>query len=416
MTFGEWQELGPEDAAREVRRRSEAFLSPEQRRAAISVIRDESSLAAAFAAAPQASPLRGIPYFLKDLYDVAGLPTLAGSSFLSEVRPTPTADSAIVRELRAAGAVLAGKNHLFEFAWGLTGENAHYGDCERPGSPGLTSGGSSSGSAAVVAADIVPLAIGTDTGGSIRVPAAFCGIFGFRGAPHSPVISDAVPLAPSFDTAGWFTRTAADMKTALAALVGIASSERVPRGCYLETPGLDPGVAAACRSAAGALTQPADAATRDELLAQFAAAAEVYGVLAGTETWKIHKKWAEKYRSRYGPLLQDRLDQARAISRAQIAAVEPSHASLKLLWMKFFLTYDFLVMPATPFTAMTKAECTPANRLRMMGLTAPASLGALPVLTIPVRLPSGLTTGLQVIVNNAQSPAVAWALAHFPVP
>jgi aspartyl-tRNA(Asn)/glutamyl-tRNA(Gln) amidotransferase subunit A len=412
VTFGDWQQLAPEAAAREIRRRAEAHLPGAQRKAAIAMLPDEATLAAAFAAAPPGSPLRGIPYFLKDLFDVAGLPTFAGSSFLPEVRPSPGRDSAIVRDLGAAGAVMAGKTQLFEFAWGLTGENAHYGDCEHPFFPGRTSGGSSSGSAAAVAADVVPFAIGTDTGGSIRVPASFCGIFGYRGVPGDAWISDAVLLAPSFDTAGWFTRNASDMSRAMAALVGLRTSERTPKGCYLEMPGVDPEVAAACHEAALSLTQPADASTRTELQDKFAHAAEIYGVLAGLESWKIHRKWAEKHRSRYGPLVQDRLDRARGVSQAQVAAVQPSHEALRLAWTKFFLSYDFLIMPASPFPALAKADCTPANRLRMLGLTAPASLGALPALTIPVPLPSGMSAGLQVIVNHPQSPVIPWVLEN----
>jgi len=413
MTFAEWQQLAPEAAAREVRRRAQAHLSAPQLRAAVAVLLDEPKLAESFASAPAGSPLRGVPYFLKDLYDVAGMPTFAGSSFLPEVRPAPDTDALVVRELRAAGAVLAGKTHLFEFAWGLTGENAHYGDCEHPRFPGRTSGGSSSGSAAVVAADIVPFSIATDTGGSTRVPAAFCGIFGFRGAPHSALVSDAFPLARSFDTAGWFTRTAGDMRTAISVLAGIRMGDRAPRGCYLEMPGLDPDVAVACRAAAASLAQPAEAATRDGLLAKFLAAAEVYGVLAGTETWKMQKKWADKYRDRYGPLVLERIERARSISRAQVAAVEPSQADLKLVWTQFFKANDFLVMPATPFPALAKADCNHANRLRLLSLTAPASLAGLPVLTIPVPLPSGMSTGLQVIVNDPQSAVIPWALETF---
>ena len=228
--------------------------------------------------------------------------------------------------------------------------------------------------------------------------------------PRDAWITDAVPLAPSFDTAGWFTRTAQDMKTAIAALVGLRTGEKAPRGCYLDMPGVDPEVAAACAAAAADLAVPADGIARGELLDKFAPAAEIYGVLAGTETWKIHKKWADRYRPRYGPLVRDRLDRARAISRAQVAAVEPSHAALKLAWEKFFLAYDFLVMAASPFPAPAKADLTPANRLRMLGLTGPATLAGLPVLTIPVPLPSGMSTGLQVIVNHPQSPAISWAL------
>jgi aspartyl-tRNA(Asn)/glutamyl-tRNA(Gln) amidotransferase subunit A len=408
VTFGAWQQLAPEAAAREVCRRA-ALLSPGQQRAVVAQLGEEAGLAAAFAAAP-AGPLRGVPYLLKDLFDADGWPTRGGSSFLAEVRPTPAADGAMVRELAAAGAVLAGKAQTFEFAWGLTGENAHYGDCEHPRFPGRTSGGSSSGSAAAVAAGIVPLAIGTDTGGSVRVPAAFCGVYGYRGVPHEAWISDAVPLAPGFDTAGWFTATAADMRTAIGALVGLRTSGRPLRGCYVAMPGVDPDVAAACQAAAAALAPEADTSTRDELLHQFAPAAEVYGVLAGLESWKIHKKWAERYRARYGPLLQERLDRARAISPAQVAAVEPSARTLAVTWAKFFLTYDFLVLPSVPCAALTKADCTTANRVRMLGLTAPASLGGLPVLALPVALASGFTAGLQVVVNHPQSPVVSWAL------
>ena len=116
MTFGEWQQLAPEAAAREVRRRAEACLAPAQRRAALAVLVDEAVLAAGFAGAPASGALRGVPYLLKDLFDADGLPTLAGSSFLPEVRQAPAGDSLCVGELRAAGAVLAGKTHLFEFA------------------------------------------------------------------------------------------------------------------------------------------------------------------------------------------------------------------------------------------------------------------------------------------------------------
>jgi len=374
------------------------------------VVADESELTEAFARSRPGTPLCGVPYLLKDLFDVAGLPTFAGSLFLPEVRGSPESDSRIVKALAAAGAVMAGKTQLFEFAWGLTGENAHYGDCEHPRFPGRTTGGSSSGSALAVAADVVPFAVGTDTGGSIRVPAAFCGIFGYRGTPGDALISDAVALSPRFDTAGWFTRSAADMRSVMGSLIGPPEAGPAPRGCYLEMPDLEPQVAEACRAAAAGLARPADESTRGELLGRFAPAAEVYGVLAGAESWKIHKKWVERHRAQYGPLLQDRLERARGISPAQVAAVEPSFEALVLAWKGFFQAYDFLVMAASPFPALAKADCTPANRLRMLDLTTPASLAGLPALTVPVPLPSGLTTGLQVIASHPRSRVFPWIL------
>lgn len=412
MNFVEWQGLAPETAAREVRRRADERLSPGQRKAVLAHLCDEGTLARALAEAPQGSPLRGVPYLLKDLFDVAGLPTFGGSTFLPKVRSTPAADGALVKDLRAAGAALAGKTQLFEFAWGLTGENAHYGDCEKPGHEGRTSGGSSSGSAAAVAAGIVPFAVGTDTGGSVRVPAAFCGVFGYRGAPGDPWISDAVALAPSFDTAGWFTSCAPDMTRALDALVPPGRTDREPRGCYLELPGVDGDIGKACRAAALDYAVEADPATRAELTSRFEPAAEIYGVLAGLESWRIHRKWAARHRSEYGPLVQSRLDRAKAVSQAQVAAVEPSHAALRNAWEKFFQAWDYLAMPAAPFAALAKADCTPANRLRMLALTAPASLAGLPALTIPVPLPSGLSGGIQVVFPGPRSPAMAWVLGN----
>jgi amidase/aspartyl-tRNA(Asn)/glutamyl-tRNA(Gln) amidotransferase subunit A len=200
------------------------------------------------------------------------------------------------------------------------------------------------------------------------------------------------------------------MTAAMAALVGLAPPGPAPRGAYLEMPGVDRDVAQACQAAALAFTEPADEAVRRTLQEAFSPAAEVYGVLAGVETWKLHRKWADRYRARYGPLVQDRLDRARAISPAQVAAVDPSQATLVKAWNDYFASHDFLVMPAAPCAALGLHELTSANRLRMLGLTAPASLGGLPALTIPVALPSGLSAGLQVVFRRPESPVVAWVL------
>lgn len=410
MTFREWQHFTPAAAAREIHARLEARLSPAQRRATVAHLLPEAELAAQLAAPPRSAPLRGVPCIVKDLFPVAGEPMLAGSTFLPEVRPAPAADGAFVRAVRASGAAIAGRSHMHEFAYGITGENPHYGDCERPHFPGRTTGGSSSGSAALVAAGVVPLALGSDTGGSVRVPAAFCGLFGFRLTPHDTWIRDGFPLSPSFDTAGWFTANADDMRTALATLIGVRTGTRPPRGCYLELPGCDPEVALACRGAVERFAAPAEAPTRFELLEGFARGAEIYNAIVAREAWAVHAAWAERYRERYDPGVWQRLIRIRQQTPEQFAAAEKGAEAMRQLWLKFFLTFDFLVMPATPTPALTKAECTLENRMRLLTLTAPASIGGLPVLTIPVPLASGLTTGLQIIVNHPQSPVVSWAL------
>lgn len=409
MTFAEWQELSPTAAAREVHERVRTRLSPAQQRAAIAQLVPETELAASFSAAKDA-PLARLPYFAKDLFDAAGVPTFAGTTFLPEVRPTRAEDGAFIKAMRAAGAVLAGKAHMHEFAYGVTGENPHFGDVERPGLPGRTSGGSSSGSAAIVGAGVAPLALGTDTGGSVRVPAAFCGVFGFRLMPRDPWISDAVPLSPSYDTAGWFTSNAADMRTAISALVGLAAVGRTPRGCYLDMPGVDTDVAATCAAAANRFAPPAEPDVRGELQRAFERSVDTYNTTVALDAWEVHRGWAERYREQYSPAVWQRLIRAQSVTPAQVEAADLHTATLRMVWTKFFLTYDFLVLPASPTPAFTREQFTLENRMRVLALTAPASIGGLPVLTVPVSLPSGLTTGLQIIVNNPVSPVVNWVL------
>jgi amidase/aspartyl-tRNA(Asn)/glutamyl-tRNA(Gln) amidotransferase subunit A len=315
-----------------------------------------------------------------------------------------------VRTLRAAGAVLAGRAQLHEFAYGITGENPHYGDCTHPRFPDRTSGGSSSGSAALVAAGVVPLAIGTDTGGSVRVPAAFCGIFGFRLQPRDALVADAFPLAPSYDTAGWFTATAGDMRAVIDALVSPAAAARAPRGCYLELPGLDADVARACAATAERFAPAADRVTRETLLAAFVPALDTYSTTVAEEAWAVHAAWADRYQARYDPAVWQRLIRARALTPVQRDAARLATAAIRAEWARYFQANDFLLLPASPCAALTKPECNVANRSRLLAITAPVSIGGLPVLTVPVSLPSGLTTGLQVVIKEPRSPVVPWIL------
>ncbi|MBS0633513.1 MAG: amidase [Verrucomicrobia bacterium] len=410
MTISEWQSLGPAAAAREVHRRA-AALPPAQQRAVLASLMQEADLAAALA--QSTGPLAGVPYLLKDLFDLAGQPTFAGSTFLPEVRPAAARDSVLVQALRAAGATCAGKTHLHEFAYGITGENPHYGDCEHPHFPGRTTGGSSSGSAAAVAAGLAPFAIGTDTGGSVRVPAAFCGLYGLRLTPCDRFIADAFPLAQSFDTAGWFTAHAADLRRVTEALCGADPLLREPRGCWLGWPGLDAEVAAAFRPAAEKLCAPANAPLTATLNAAFATAPAIYGDIVAAEAWATHRPWAEAQRSRYDPAVWPRLSRGAMLDSAAVAHARAGHERVKAVWAAFFADHDFLVLPATPCAALTKADCTAANRARLLALTTPASLAGRPVLTVPVPLPSGLTTGLQIVVRDARSPVISWALDRF---
>jgi aspartyl-tRNA(Asn)/glutamyl-tRNA(Gln) amidotransferase subunit A len=407
--------LPPDEAARLLTNSVEA-LSPAQRRSMLVKIPPIEELEARFAAAPRGGLLGGVPCLVKDLFDLAGEPTAGGSTVLTRVRPSGGADGAFCRSVRRCGAVLVGKTQMVEFAYGLSGENVHFGDCRHPRFPNRVSGGSSSGSAAAVAAGIVPFALGSDTGGSVRVPAAFCGLFGMRLRPREPWIADAMPLVPSMDTAGWFTGSAHDMRAALDVLVGPAKKSLLRpnsrlRGLYLDMGRLDPEVESACREAGLALAPELDWEAAEALRAGFACGAHVYDTIGSSEAWGVHRPWYQTYRDQYGPTIRERVEHGRDWTAEQLAAAQAQREAIQELWRHYFRDYDFLAMPAAASVAWTKEEITPENRRRTLELTAPASLGGLPVLTIPLPLPSGLTAGLQIVVSDPRSPALDFALS-----
>ena len=166
----------------------------------------------------------GVPVAVKDCFDVAGYPTTCGSRFYAEKLGIARTDSAVAARLRQAGAVIMGKTHLHQLAYGITGENSEYGDCVQPRDPGILTGGSSSGSAASVQEGSAVAAIGTDTGGSIRVPAALCGLAGYRstlGLGGAQAWEGGWHLASSFDTLGWLFRDLRDGPALAAALLDV---------------------------------------------------------------------------------------------------------------------------------------------------------------------------------------------------
>jgi Asp-tRNA(Asn)/Glu-tRNA(Gln) amidotransferase A subunit family amidase len=154
----------------------------------------------------------------------------------------------------------------------------------------------------------------------------------------------------------------------------------------------------------------ADRAITGDWNAAMSGAVGAYTVPQSDEALAVHRAWLDPLRERYSPEVWARIDRARYWTDQQREAAALQRIQVRLWWTQFFLSADFLVLPATPFPALTKADCTPDYRSRLLALTAPASVGGLPVLTVPVALPSGLSTGLQIIVNHPQSPVINWAL------
>jgi aspartyl-tRNA(Asn)/glutamyl-tRNA(Gln) amidotransferase subunit A len=250
-----------------------------------------------------ALPLAGVPLAVKDLFDTAGVRTTAGSSILAGNVPQRTAPA--VARLEAAGAIFVGKANLHEFAWGVTSQNPHFGTVANPALPGRVAGGSSGGSAAALADHQATIALGTDTGGSIRIPSACCGTVGFKpahGAAGGVSMRGVFPLSPSFDTVGPMARTVADVALVESVLTGRPIAE--PRVASLRVGVLAPTDAEATLTALGGHLEPAELPDLDpDLMAAFS-----------FECARTHRSWFPSRREEYGRDLQDKLEAAQSIS------------------------------------------------------------------------------------------------------
>lgn len=401
-----WRQLAREGAAA---REFEARLGatpPAARHTALAWV--DPDLAAAWTATAP-GPLHGVPFLVKDLYDVAGVPTRGGSTFLERERPVPSVDSALVRRLRELGAVPVAKTQLNEFAYGATGENAHSGDCFQIPHPDRLTGGSSSGSAWGVQAGIAPLALGTDTGGSSRIPPAFCGLWGMRLAPAHWTITDVFPLARSLDSAGWFTTNAADMAEVIALILGNTSAATGTTGAWISLADLGENELAMDVSLAAAAARFARPASR-RVLRLVREAVErsmaAYTVVVAREALAVHRPYLERHAGDYDPVVLARLKRAMEFTTSDEAAARATMSAVGALLRDAVAEAGFLVMPASPVPALTKAQCDDAHRTRVLRLNTPVSLAGLPALTVPVPLPGGLSGGLQVVCASLDSAAL----------
>ena len=358
---------------------------------------------------PMDGQLKGVPFAVKDLFDVTGYPS-QNSSVLPEFKTCATQDSAIVTRMKELGACCVAKTQMNEFAYGLSGENPHFGDCHHPVLKNCLSGGSSSGSAHLVAAGYLPLSFGTDTGGSIRLPAAWCGLYGIRWAPGY-FLEGAFPLAPSFDTVGWFTACSEDMVRTIKAWFSYATedSNLALNGCsvlpkhLLEIESFDRMNAVVTELE---IEQLVNAEAFEALLpkCQFA-----FNVLQSREAYSIHQSLIEQYVTSYDPQVRDRILRAREWTQDDISMAHHYKEEITSWFNDFFELYDYLVMPICPSPAVPIVDARPELRERTLQLTTPASLSGMPALAVPIWLDDKRSVGLQFIFKNVE-PAVPLAL------
>lgn len=303
------------------------------------------------AASPAGGPLAGMPVCIKDIVDVAGMPTTAGGD--GWVRH-PDADATVVARLREAGAIVIGKGNTNEFACGIDGRNPHKGDCRNPWDPERLSGGSSSGSAAAVAAGMAEGAVGSDTSGSIRIPAALCGVVGIRPTRDLVPADGVLPLAWTLDAVG---PLAGDVATAALLLDVMAARPPAPAP-RPEVGGLRLGLATALldRSeepvaeaigAAAAALRAAGAEVADCTLPDLDRAVAVHRIIQAVEVAAAHAPWFAEQRDRYAPEVRARIEPGYAIGAEAYLRAQRHRRLFTRAFARSMAGLDALLLPTS---------------------------------------------------------------------
>ncbi|WP_082511057.1 MULTISPECIES: AtzE family amidohydrolase [Methylobacterium] len=375
---------------------------------------------AAQARGEPAGPLAGVPFAVKNLFDIAGLPTRAGAK-INRDRAPAARDGALVRRLEAAGAILVGGLNMGEYAYDFTGENVHDGPTRNPHALGHMSGGSSGGSGGAIGAGLVPLALGSDTNGSIRVPSAFCGCFGLKPTYGRLTRAGSFPFVGSLDHLGPMARSVTDLALGYDAMQGPDPDDPVAttRAAEPVLPGLGEGLGGLRVAVAGgyfarggdpeafaavAVVARALGAARTVEIPEAARARAAAYLITAAEGAALH---LERLRTRghdFDPAVRDRL-----IAGAMIPAPLVERAQRFRRWYRsavhaLFREVDVILAPATPCRAPRSGQTsfvldgvTLPVRANIGVFTQPISFIGLPVVAVPVRLDDGLPLGVQVI-------------------
>jgi amidase len=345
-------------------------------------------------------PLAGLRFAAKDAFDVKGQRICGGNPDWLRTHDPAASTAPAVQALLDAGADLAGKTQMDELAYSINGENHFYGTPLNPRNPNRIPGGSSSGSAVAVAAGLVDFSLGTDTAGSVRLPGSFCGIHGLRPSHGAVSIAGCLPLAPSYDTVGWFARDLSTLARVARVLLP-ARASGLPERLLIATDAF----ALASEPIRGALAPHVD-----RLRARFARVEEIVlgdeglfswqqtmRALQGYEVWQTHGEWIARVKPAFGPGIRERFQWAATIAREDALAASARREQISQL-LDALLDGAALCMPTVPFVAPVRNAATAEqDRTGALSLLCVASLGRLPQITLPVATADGCQVGLSLL-------------------
>lgn len=361
-------------------------------------LREAENLPARFSGADKPL-LYGLPVSLKDCFDLQDFPTTCGSRFYAQRNGIAREDSAVAARLRAAGAVIVGKTHMHPLAYGITGENPEYGDCLQPLNPQKLTGGSSSGAAASLQEHSSVAGIGTDTGGSIRVPAALCGLAGYRAsielAQQCELWRGGMHLAPSFDTLGWLFADLRDAPLLAAALFGLhyppAMKPPVRIGCLAPEFlwDCDPAVLTGLDEWKGRL-QENNAEIRTIDTAFWEDAMAIYAPIQAFEAAAIHGPATSGDFLCFERSIAERLAWGATIPASEVAGVRKLHERFCDRMDVLLREHDFLIAPCAPTAFLAAAADHSNTRGAILRYTTPVSLAGVPVVTLPAKSGAGV--------------------------